>query len=80
MENSKRKIIVKKEIIIKILILIILILMIGITSFRSGSKFYLLKNMYLEDETTANIESGISRWYFNARVIYENEVIKNDFQ
>ena len=68
MEEEKRKKI-RKELVIKILILIVLILLIGITSFKTGSKFYLLKNMYLDDKNSASVETGISRWYFNVKVI-----------
>ena len=42
---------------------------LGITSFKTGSKFYLLKNMYLDDKNSASVETGISRWYFNVKVI-----------
>lgn len=64
---------IQKELVIKILILIILILLIVITSFRSGEKFYLLKNAYFGDNDT-NIGSSIARWNFEAKIIYKNEV------
>ncbi len=60
-----------KELLMKLLILIILILLILITSFRSGEKFYVLKNTYL-GETKTKIESGVARWKFEARIIYPN--------
>ncbi len=66
-----------KELIIKALILIILLIMIVLTSFRSGCKFYLLKNVYLDGKTSANIESKLSRWYFNAKIIYNGRVIND---
>lgn len=59
----------RKELIIKILVLVILNLLIGITSFRSGSKFYLLKNMYMDDKTSAETKSQVARWNFRARII-----------
>lgn len=66
--------ILNKKLTIKILILIVLILLILITSFRSGEKFYLLKNAYFGD-TKANVESGVARWKFNAKVIYKNNEV-----
>lgn len=70
--NGKSKFL-NKKLIIKLLILIVLILLIFTTSFRSGEKFYVLKNTYLGDIET-KIESGLARWKFNARVVYINEV------
>ncbi len=61
-----------KELIVKLLILIVLILLILITSFRSGEKFYTLKNTYF-GETRTKVESGVARWKFEARIIYLNE-------
>ena len=61
-----------KKLIIKLLILIVLILLIFTTSFRSGEKFYVLKNTYLGDIET-KIESGLARWkYINEVNSYEN--------
>lgn len=60
-----------KELIIKILILIVLILLTLITSFRSGEKFYVLKNTYFGESTT-KVESGLARWKFEARIKYPN--------
>lgn len=58
-----------KELFIKILILIILVLLILVTSFRSGEKFYIIKNTYFGEKTT-KVESGLARWKFEAKVIY----------
>lgn len=76
MKNKKS---LNKEFTIKILILIILILLITITGFRSGEKYYLLKNTHFGD-SKANVESGVAKWNFNVRVIYGNEVklLEND--
>lgn len=60
-----------KELMIKILILVLLVLLILITSFRSGEKFYILKNTYF-GETTTKVESGLARWKFEARVICDS--------
>lgn len=67
-ENKKFKI----RFYIRILILIILILLVLLTSFKTGRKFYLLKNTFF-DSTTGNIESGIARWNFEARIINGEE-------
>lgn len=58
-----------KELIFKILILIFLILLIFTTSFRSGEKFYVLKNTYF-GETETKVKSGVARWKFEAKVRY----------
>ncbi len=68
-EIKKIKKKINKELVIKILLLVLLILLIGITSFKTGTKYYLLKNMNLDDNTPASVESGVARWYFNARII-----------
>lgn len=62
-----------KELTIKILILIILILLIAITGFRSGEKYYLLKNTHFGD-SKASVESGVAKWNFCVRVKVGNEV------
>lgn len=59
----------KKELILKILILLILVLLIFTTSFRSGEKFYALKNTYF-GESQSKIKSGLARWKFDARIKY----------
>ena len=63
----------KKELYIKIIILIILLILLFITSFNTGRKFYVLKNMYLE-KNTGEVNSGIARWNFNAKIIIKNEL------
>ena len=67
--NNKLKI----KLYIRILILIILVLLVVLTSFRTGRKIYLLKNTFF-DSTTGNVESGVARWNFNARIIETKEV------
>lgn len=69
----KKRNFLNKELTIKILILIILILLIAITGFRSGEKYYLLKNTHFGD-SKANVESGVAKWNFNVRVRIGNEV------
>ncbi len=69
---------INKELILKILFLIVLIILIGITSFRSGNKFYLLKNMYLNGKTDATAESNVSRWSFSAKIINRNQTKEID--
>lgn len=67
----------KKELYIKLIILITLVLLIVITSFNTGRKFYLLKNTYIEN-SKGEINSGVARWNFNARIIIGNEVEENE--
>lgn len=66
-----------KELLIKILILIILLILVFITSFRTGTKFYLLKTTILEN-STGNAKSEVARWNFRARIIMNNEVIYDE--
>lgn len=63
-ENNKLKI----KLYIRVLILIILVLLVLLTSFRTGRKFYLLKNTFF-DNTIGNVESGVARWNFDARIV-----------
>lgn len=69
---------IKKELYIKLIILIILILLVILTSFNTGRKFYVLKNTYLENNSKGEVLSGVARWYFDAKIIYKNEVIKDE--
>lgn len=63
-----------KELVIKLLVLIILLLLILVTSFRSGEKFYVLKNTYF-GELSTKVESGLARWKFEVKVVcVENQV------
>lgn len=66
-----------KELIIKLLILIVLILLILVTSFRSGEKFYVLKNTYF-GETTTKVESGVARWKFEVKIKNLNSIEKTN--
>ena len=59
----------KKELIVKLLILVFLVLIIFTTSFRSGEKFYILKNTYFGESQT-KIKSGLAKWRFEARIKY----------
>ena len=59
----------KKELIVKLLILVFLVLLIFTTSFRSGEKFYILKNTYFWESQT-KIKSGLAKWRFEARIKY----------
>ena len=59
----------KKELIVKLLILVFLVLLIFTTSFRSGEKFYILKNTYFGESQT-KIKSGLAKWRFEASIKY----------
>ena len=62
-----------KKYIFKILILIVLILLVLITSFRTGTKYYLIKNTF--NTKSGLIRNGLARWNFKAKVTIKNEVI-----
>lgn len=68
MQEENREKDLKKELYVKVLVLIILIFLLIITSFNTGRKFYLLKNTYF-DSTNGEVNSGIARWNFKAKVI-----------
>ena len=63
MKNKQRN-----SFIIKLIILIILLIIIVICSFKTGQKFYILKNTYF-DTTMSETSSKVARWYFNARIV-----------
>lgn len=58
-----------RKLIFKILMLIVLVLLIFTTSFRSGEKFYTLKNTYFA-ESQSKIKNGLARWRFEAKIKY----------
>ena len=72
MEKKKRNL--KKQLYVRVLILIILLLLLIITGFNTGRKFYLLQNTYFEN-TEGQVNSGVARWNFSAKVIINGEVI-----
>lgn len=53
---------------VKLIVLIILIIILIICSFKTGQKFYILKNTYF-DTTDSRASSEIAKWYFNATII-----------
>lgn len=63
---------------LKLIILIILLIILFITSFRSGEKFYTLRNTNFDTLMVKN-KSLVSRWNFNARINYfaDNEKEEN---
>ncbi len=58
-----------KNFIIKIILLIIFVIIILVTGFKSGQKFYILKNTNF-DATQSYVDSGVARWYFDASIKY----------
>ena len=77
LKSKKDKTDLKKELYIKLLFFIILVLLVIITSFNTGRKFFILENTYLEN-CKGQINSGIARWNFCARVISGDEVSKDE--
>lgn len=59
----------RKKRIWKILILIILLLLIIITGFKTGQKFYEIKNTNLNAVNTS-VNSNIAKWKFKVKIIY----------
>lgn len=53
--------------IIKVIILILLIIIVVITSFKSGERFFEIKNANFDD-SYSTVESSIAHWYFNAEI------------
>lgn len=54
---------------IRISILVILILIVLITSFKSGQKFYEIKNTNF-DSVSTKVDSNIAKWKFKVKIIY----------
>lgn len=54
---------------IRISILVILILIVVITSFKSGQKFYEIKNTNF-DSVSTKVDSNIAKWKFKVKIIY----------
>lgn len=52
---------------LRIIILIILVIILLITSFKSGEKFFVLRNTNFDSLVVKN-KTSVSRWYFNARI------------
>lgn len=57
----------KRNLMIKVMFFLILWIILGITSFKTGQKFYILKNTYF-NTTQSKTNSSIARWYFDARI------------
>lgn len=59
----------KNKRIRRIILIIILILIIVLTGFRTGQKFYEIKNTNL-DSVNTNVNSSIAKWNFKVKIIY----------
>lgn len=57
--------------IVKISILIILIIIVIITSFKSGERFFKIKNANF-DESYSTVDSSVAYWYFDAKIKLRN--------
>lgn len=66
-ENEKQKLKLSAKRIIKIIILIILIIIVIITSFKSGKRFFEIKNTNFDD-SYSKVDSSIAYWYFDAEI------------
>lgn len=56
-----------KRRMIKIIILIILIIFVIITSFKSGERFFEIKNANF-DESYSTVGSSVAYWYFDVEI------------
>ena len=56
-----------KKRMIKIIILIILIIFVIITSFKSGERFFEIKNANF-DESYSTVGASVAYWYFDAEI------------
>lgn len=59
----------KNKRIRRIILIIILILIIVLTGFRTGQKFYEIKNTNL-NSVNANVNSSVAKWNFKVKIIY----------
>lgn len=59
----------KNKRIKRIIILILIILLIVLTSFRTGQRFYEIKNTNL-NSVNAKGNSDIAKWNFKVKIIY----------
>lgn len=59
----------RKNRLIKIIILIILLLIVIITSFKTGQRFYEIKNTNF-NSIDAKVDSNIAKWKFKVKIIY----------
>lgn len=66
-ENEKKRLKLRVKRIIKLMILIILIIIVIITSFKSGKRFFEIKNTNFDD-SYSKVDSSIAYWYFNAEI------------
>ena len=72
MENENNKFENEKENqkqyrIIKLIILIVLIMIMIITSFKSGERFFEIKNANFDD-SYSKVNSSVAYWYFDAEI------------
>lgn len=52
---------------IKLIILIMLIIILIITSFKSGERFFEIKNAGFDD-SYSRVDSSVAYWYFDAKI------------
>jgi flagellar basal body-associated protein FliL len=67
-KNSDEKKENKLLLYLKIILIILLLIICVVTSFRTGQKYFLLRNTQFED-SNSNIETDIAKWNFEARIV-----------
>lgn len=68
-KQQKEKVQKGNKTIIKIIIIIILLIICIITSFRTGQKYYDLKNSQFTS-SNSEIDTDIAKWKFRVTVVY----------
>lgn len=54
---------------IKLIILIILIIIVIVTSFKSGERFFEIKNSSF-DKAYSKVDSNVAKWCFSVKIVY----------
>lgn len=66
---KKYKRIIVRNLVTRITLLLIFLLIVIITGFKSGEKFFLLKNTNFND-TSVSGRSIVAKWHFDAKLKY----------
>ena len=66
-DNGENKEIRKR--IVRIIVLIIIMIILILTSFKSGERFFEIKNANF-DESYSKVNSSVAYWYFDVQIKY----------
>ena len=59
----------KFNLYVRIILIILLLIVCIITSFRTGQRYYDLKNTQLKD-SNSQVETDIAKWNFKVKIVY----------